>query len=214
MNYWDKLMGTDQGAASYMDTYGEGPGSETRTILASFINDGETVLDVGCGPGWNLDHFMEHGPAIANYKGLDYSERFVRVANQRARHRAGTLTGPFAVGDCRDLKEPDSSWDVVILQDCVEHTNGYVKPLEEAMRVAKKRVIITFWRGQMRDDFENDDGEDHIRDDGDDGFCGEYSRKLLEKRLDKIGYMWTETQTPEGANRWHRYYIIDKEEPK
>lgn len=207
MNYWDELMGTDEGASTYMETYGEGPGSETRQIISSFINDGESVLDVGCGPGWNYDHFMQHGPEISEYLGVDYSERFVRVANLRH-------PGMYEVGDCRWLPAPDGSWDVVILQDVVEHTNGYEKPLKEALRVARKRVILTFWRGQMRDDFENDDGEDHIRDDGNDGYCGEYSRKLLEKRLDDLGYMWTETQTSPEANRWHRYYVIDKEEPK
>lgn len=213
-NYWDKLMATDEGAATYMESYGEGPGSETRQIISGFINDGESVLDVGCGPGWNLDHFMEYGPAIKRYRGIDYSERFVRVANERAMAKAGTATGPFELGDCRKLKAYNSQYDVVIIQDCLEHTDGYEKPMEEAMRVAKKRVIVTFWRGQMRDDFENDDGENHVRDDGDDGFCGEYSRKAWEKYLDTLGFMWAETQTSPEANRWHRYYVIDKEEPR
>lgn len=207
MNYWDELMSTDEGASVYMETYGEGVGSETRHTIGSFINDGETVLDVGCGPGWNYDHFKKHGPIIEDYLGLDYSNRFVKVANQRN-------NGKYKIGDVRNFGESDKSWDVVIMQDVLEHTNGYEKPMQEALRVARKRIIVTFWRGQMRDDFENDDGENHIRDDGKDGFCGEYSRKAWEKYLDDLGYVWFETESSPEANRWHKFYIIDLEEPK
>src|SRR4051812_42129520 len=99
-------MQDDEHAATYMETYGEGVGAETRHFLASLIDDGDTVLDVGCGPGWNYDHFMIHGPNIRAYLGLDYSERFVRVANQRHPYMA-----LFRLGDVRDIKQPESSWD-------------------------------------------------------------------------------------------------------
>lgn len=207
-NYWDNLMDDDDHAANYMETYGEGSGAETRHLLASFINDGDSVLDVGCGPGWNLDHFMAHGPAIRKYKGIDYSERFVRVANKRAMEKAGTASGPFEAGDCRKLKQYDGQYDVVILQDVLEHTNGYERPVREALRVAAKRVIVVFWRPF------NENGQDDINDDGNDGYGATYDRAKWEKFVDSLGYTVTDTETPEGANRWHKYYIIDKEEPK
>jgi len=207
-NFWDKEMGDDEHAATYMDSYGEGPGSETRLTIGSFINDNETVLDVGCGPGWNLEHFLRHGPKILNYKGVDYSQRFIRVCKNRYGGK-----GLFELQDARHLKEPDGSWDVVLLQDVLDHTPGYKEPVTEALRVARKRVIISFWRGVMRDDFE-DRHEDVIRDDGNDGWTGEYSRDLWEKWLDSLGYYWHETQSSLEANRWHRFYIIDKEDLK
>lgn len=208
-NYWDKHMGTDSGAATYMHQYGEGAGSETRRILGGFINDGESVLDEGCGPGWNYDHFQKYGPKISEYKGRDYSERFIRVANRRTLARYGE--SPFELGDCRNITEPDGSWDVVLLQDVLEHTSGYEQTMAEALRVAKKRIIVTFWRGQMLDGYANDSGTSHVRDDGDDGWCGEYSRIEWEKYLDTLGYHWLETQSPPGSNRWHIFYIIDKQ---
>lgn len=218
MNYWDKIMDTDEGAAQYMLTYGEGPGTETRHIIGSFINDGDSVLDVGCGPGWNLDHFLEHGPRVSRYKGLDYSERFVRVANKRhpEEHPEIPLNkkddfGYFAFGDCRLLPAMDGLYDVVILQDCLEHTNGYEKPIHEALRVAKKRVIITFWKASFQD---GNDSLDQINDDGDDGYGATYNRANFENFLDSLGLTWLDTETSPKANRWHRYYIIDKEEPK
>lgn len=197
-NYWDEHMVDDGGAASYMLTYGEGPGSSLRYKLGSFLKPEEKVLDVGCGPGWNFDHFLEHGPAVY-YRGVDYSERFIRVASQRVGMNI------FKVGDARKLEEPDASFDVVILQDCLEHTNGYERPVSEALRVAKRRIIITFWRMSEGD-------TDTINDDGNDGYGAAYSRSKWEKYLDTLAYMWIHDEIhPEGkSHSWH-LYVIDKE---
>lgn len=197
MNYWDDLMKDDEGASTYMATYGEGPGSDTRHTIGAFLRTGETVLDVGCGPGWNLDHFMEYGPFLSDYKGLDYSERFVRVANARN-------PDMYALGDCRKLEEPDLSWDVVLLQDVLEHTNGYEASIREALRVAKKRVIVVFWRMGAGE-------EDVINDDGNDGYGAAYSRSKWEKFLDSLDLHWMHTESKEDANRQHDFYYIDKE---
>jgi SAM-dependent methyltransferase len=208
-NYWDNLMENDENAASYMETYGEGPGCETRHIISSFINDGETVLDVGCGPGWNLDHFDAYGPNIDDYLGLDLSSRFVRIANQR--HPLNDLNPRrhkfYALGDCRELKQKDFSWDVVILQDVLEHTNGFEKPVLEALRVARKRIIISFWHLK-------DDDNPHINDDrdkGEDGYGAWYDKREWIKFLNTLDYIWFETETSPEANRQHTFFIIDKD---
>ena len=202
-NYWDKLMGDDEGAAQYMMTYGEGPGCDTRHLIGKFINDGETVLDVGCGPGWNYEHFKEYGPKVRIYKGVDYSPRFIRVAKERQPKVR------WDVQDCRQLGEIALSWDVVLLQDCLEHTNGYERPLKEALRVAKKRVLVTFWKASFQDD---NNSVDQINDDGDDGYGATYNRRKWESHLDRTGYFWVTEETGPEANRWHRIYVIDKEE--
>lgn len=207
-DYWDNLMGTDEIAAHYMETYGEGVGSDTRHMIASFINEGESVLDVGCGPGWNMDHFKDM--RLRRYKGTDLSSRFVRVANNRRK-----LIGfspeyalPFEIQDARKLKEPNDSWDVVILQDILEHTNGYEKPVKEALRVSRNRIIISFWHMEEAT-------QTHINDDtdkGENGYGAWYNKDEWEKYLDKLGYFWTQTETAPDANRHHLFYIIDKQE--
>lgn len=211
-DYWDNLMETDEGAANYMQAYGEGPGCETRLIIGSFIDSGNSVLDVGCGPGWNLDHLLEYGPEKFLYKGTDLSPRFVRVSNKRRKELGvpGSVALPFELGDCRKIEEPDESWDVVLLQDVLEHTNGYEKPVSEALRVARKRIIISFWHLQ-------DDDNPHINDDtdkGENGYGAWYDKRAWEKYLDTVGYTWLQTESPEDANRQHLFYFIDKEEPK
>lgn len=204
-NYWSNIMETDENASNYMDSYGEGPGCETRMIIGSLINDGESVLDLGCGPGWNLEHFREYGPHISAYKGTDLSLRFVRVASKRPGNQ-----GNFEVGDIRDVNEKEDSWDVVILQDVLEHTNGYEKPVREALRVARKRVIVVFWR-QMENVVTktNDD-----TDKGTDGYGSDINKEEWEDFLDSLGYTWLTTETSPKANRQHTYYVIDKQEPK
>jgi ubiquinone/menaquinone biosynthesis C-methylase UbiE len=200
LNFWDNLMETDEHAAEYMKSHGEGPGYITRLTIGDFVNVGESILDVGCGPGWMWDHFAEYGPIPGAYKGIDYSERFVRVANKR--HK-----GMFELGDCRDLKEPDKSWDVVLLQDVLEHTNGYEKPVIEALRVARKRVIISFWH------LDNNEGTEHINDDGNDGYGAWYDKEKWESWLNSLPYVWHHDEiAPEGkTHKWH-FYIIDLED--
>jgi ubiquinone/menaquinone biosynthesis C-methylase UbiE len=204
-NFWDKLLGDDEHAASYMETYGEGIGAQTRIEVGSFINDGESLLDVGCGPGWNMDTFAEYGPQLKRYKGVDYSERFVRVANERRKGQFSTEYAlPFELQDQRDLKEPDGSWDAVLLQDCLEHTNGYETPVKEALRVARKRVIITFWHL-------TDSDSPHINDDGDDGYGAWYDKREWEKFLDSLDLHWLHHQFFFPASRQRDLYVIDKE---
>jgi ubiquinone/menaquinone biosynthesis C-methylase UbiE len=196
-NFWDTHAGTVEEASMYMASYGEGVGSDTRKTLCQFILDGESVLDVGCGPGWNYEHFKEFGPKVSDYKGTDYSEVMIEGAKMKYPE------ANFEVGDVRDIQEPDESWDVVLLQDVLEHTNGYEKPLEDAVRVAKKRIIVTFWHL-----IEN--GE-HINDDGNDGWGAWYERGKWEKFLDSLGYRWVHLSSGPGDNRAHDFYIIYKE---
>lgn len=197
-NFWDNLMGTDDDASMYMHSYGEGVGSDTRKTLQALINDGESLLDSGCGPGWNYEHFNEFGPKLSAYKGTDYSPRFIRACKGKYPE------ADFEVQDARKLLEPDESWDVVLLQDIVEHTNGYETPITEALRVARKRVIVTFWHLT-----ENDD---HINDDGNDGYGAWYSRSRLEDYLDSLNLFWIHETSLPDANRQHDFYIIDKQE--
>jgi ubiquinone/menaquinone biosynthesis C-methylase UbiE len=204
-NFWNNLMGSVESAGEYMLSYGEGPGSSIRHILSEFIQVGETVLDVGCGPGHNMDHLAEYGPRVTRYKGVDYASYFIEADNQKLRSRGYDFVDKFEVQDCRDLKELNESWDVIIIQDCLEHTNGYERPMKEALRVARKRIIIAFWHLT-----ENDD---HINDDGNDGWGAWYSKPKWEEFLNSTGYAWHHIDITTGEHKRVRdFYIIDKEQ--
>jgi len=200
MNYWDELMGSTEDASVYMQSYGEGVGSETRATISKFINDNESVLDVGCGPGWNYEHFRDvEGLKLTDYKGTDYSELMIEGALLKYPE------AKFEVADARDMGEGNNTWDVVLLQDIVEHTNGYKLPVKEALRIARKRVIVVFWRL-------TDGEEDTINDDGNDGYGAAYSRPKWEKYLDSLNLKWMTLTSEDGANRHHDFYFIEKGE--
>lgn len=196
LNLWDKIANTPEEASMYMGTYGEGADAGTRTVLVSLINDGESVLDVGAGPAWNYERFRRDLPNV-KYRGLDYSR--VMVEGAKLKYPEADIE----VGDVRDIPEADNSWDVVILQDVLEHTNGYEKPLEEALRVARKRIIVSFWHLAEMDD-------PHINDDGDDGWGAWYDKREWEKFLDSLNVYWLHDQI-DFNNRARDYYVIDLE---
>lgn len=191
-------MGDDEHAAEYMLTYGEGPGSPLRHKIASYLKPEEWVLDVGCGPGWNFDHLQQFGPAVY-YRGRDYSERFIRVASERVKPLK-----IFKVGDVRKIDEPDGHFDVVILQDVLEHTNGYEQPVKEALRVARRLVIVTFWHLTENDDHINDNPEENDLD----GWGAWYSQGKWEKYIDLLNIKWTHERLPR-KDAYHDIYILE-----
>ena len=198
-NYWDKLLGDDEHAATYMSTYGEGVGSPLRYLIGKYLKPGEWVLDSGCGPGHNFDHFLAYGPSVI-YRGEDYSKRFVRVTSERVKPMK-----IFSVGDVRKLKHEDKSFDVVIMQDVLEHTNGYERPVSEALRVARRACIFSFWHLMDKDE------DNPVNDDGDDGWGAWYSKPKWEKYLDSLGYEWEHERIPR-KDAFHDLYVVYKEQ--
>lgn len=96
----------------------------TKT-LGWYVNDESRILDVGCGSLCNEFHRV-------------YGERYVGL---------DTGDAPYVkdvTGDAHDLSRfPDDSFDVVTLWSVVEHLYNPYQALKEAIRVAKKAVILT-----------------------------------------------------------------------
>lgn len=194
MNYWNKLMESPEQAAQYMDSYGEGVGFALRVKLSKLIQ-GKSVLDVGAGPAWNYKQFKG-----VKYKALDYASYFVEGVKKKWPEI------DYELGDVRDILEDDGSWDTVIVQDCLEHTNGYEEPLKEALRVASQRVIVTFWHLTEDDDHININPAENDLD----GWGAWYSQGKWEKFLNKLKYPWIHESIMTG-NHKRDIYIIDKD---
>lgn len=100
------------------------------------IQDGATVLDLGCGGG--LDAFLAAHRVGRGGKviGLDMTPEMVEKAKANA--RAGNYTNvEFALAEIEKLPLPDDSVDVVISNCVINHSPNKVAVFSEAYRVLK-----------------------------------------------------------------------------
>lgn len=139
--YWQTL----ENKKSYIRGYGEGVGTASRDWLLTVIKDGESLLDVGCGPGCTYENLKTHGRDIA-YCGLDFAPGFVDACRELFPE------ADFRVGDALNLEAPDNTWDTVLLRHVLEHLPHYRPAIAEALRVAKRRVVIVMWRPLGKED--------------------------------------------------------------
>ena len=107
------------------------------------------VLELACGSANDYRAFVEFGLAShLDYRGIDLTEKNV----MNARRRFPDV--PFEVGDVRSLRYGDREFDYVIASDVFEHLSldGMELALDEAMRVARRGIALTFFNmGEMPD---------------------------------------------------------------
>lgn len=79
------------------------------------INDGSSVLDLGCGPGNNASVIMQQ-KSNCTLVGYDLSETMIKIA------QSTVPNCQFEIQDINDLKE-EKQYDVVIASFCIVHLN-------------------------------------------------------------------------------------------
>jgi glycosyltransferase involved in cell wall biosynthesis len=115
--------------------------SGPRRLLAELLRSlGNSLLDVGCGPGMLWPYLERYRPGFA-WTGLDATERMLAVARQLFPHV------PVHHGDAGDLPFGDGSFDVVLLRHVLEHLPEWLllRALREATRVAGNAVCLDFY---------------------------------------------------------------------
>jgi SAM-dependent methyltransferase len=101
--------------------------------LAEFEGSaGRRVLDVGCGTGVDLVHFVRGGAAAT---GIDVSEAAIRLAAANLGHRH--LAAHLLVGDGEALPFPDATFDYVFAHGVVQYTPDDRQLVEECRRVLR-----------------------------------------------------------------------------
>lgn len=94
---------------------------------------GESVLMIGCGSGKYLQFARDARRKVA---GVEISQSLAARAHAR-------IGGCVAVADARNLPFPDRSFDTVTLWDVLEHLPEDSRALEEALRVARRNVLLS-----------------------------------------------------------------------
>jgi ubiquinone/menaquinone biosynthesis C-methylase UbiE len=166
VTWWDKNISNP---GNYMRGHGDSVGVASRDWVLTQIKDGESLLDVGCGPGVEYENLVRHNRDVI-YRGVDFSQCFIDACHDMF------PGGDFRFGDARKLEEADKSFDTVLLRHVLEHCPGYADPIAEACRVARKRVLIVMWRIPSVQ-------PDRIQDLGDEGYCSDYNKSEFESYL-------------------------------
>jgi SAM-dependent methyltransferase len=102
--------------------------SNIKYILNS-IQDGQSVMDAGCGKGYLLNRIKQAYPQARLY-GLDLENH---LEYEGIHFTPGTVTAlPF----------PDNHFDIVICTHTIEHIISLDKAVEELIRITRRKLII------------------------------------------------------------------------
>lgn len=119
-------------------------GRHIRRIIASMIRglDYHSVLDVGCGQGSLLQDLRPLRPQ-ARYAGVDFSEKALEVARQRA---------PDAEFAALDLTRAhlERRFDLVLCTDVVEHIEDDDAAFTNLAAMTGRWLLVSTLQGRMR----------------------------------------------------------------
>jgi len=95
---------------------------------------GQSLLEVGCGTGRNLEFFSELGLDVT---GIDSSKPMLQMAAKRLGPGAGLL-----LGEANRLAFDNNSFDIVAIITVLEFLPDPAGALKEAARVSREKVYI------------------------------------------------------------------------
>lgn len=107
------------------------------------LRAGESVLDLGCGPGDRVVELAQQVGARGNAVGIDYSESLIDEA--RRRWGASGLPVSFHVGDAHALPFPDASFDACRAERVFVHLQDPAQAMSELVRVARSGARIAIF---------------------------------------------------------------------
>jgi ubiquinone/menaquinone biosynthesis C-methylase UbiE len=111
---------------------------EIEHVTDLCLENGEftKVLDIGTGSGLFAEAFFKRGLKVS---GVDANPEMLTAARQFVPN------GDFREGTAEVLPFPDNSFDLVFLGLILHEADETLIALEEAFRVARKRVCIQEW---------------------------------------------------------------------
>jgi ubiquinone/menaquinone biosynthesis C-methylase UbiE len=121
--YLDRVAATELGR-SY----------KRRMLEALDIRPGQTVLDLGCGPGTDLSALAQAATVTGTVVGIDHDQATVNTARDRT---AGQSTVSVRLGDIHDLPLPDRTADRARTDRVLQHVADPVQALREIRRILK-----------------------------------------------------------------------------
>ncbi len=108
------------------------------TALLDLAKDAkpDSVLDVGCGEGFTLERF--HNEKIGKkLVGIDFLDTAIKIGKKERPYL------DLRQGNIYDIPFKDSSFDLVICSEVLEHVDDPKKALKELARVTKKYCLLS-----------------------------------------------------------------------
>jgi ubiquinone/menaquinone biosynthesis C-methylase UbiE len=123
----------------YVSEYGRG--FYVLDVLARYVPDfraeGARVLDIGCGDAGVIIAFAEAGAEVS---GLELDRKSLLRARVRAEEHG--VRAALAAGIAEALPFPDASFDLVILDNVLEHVTDQRRTLSEIRRVLRPKGLL------------------------------------------------------------------------
>lgn len=120
--------------------------------LNNYINDGDRVLDVGCGIGYGMNLLSIKAKEVY---GVDVDKKAVAYCSDQLLGKNPKIK-ELKDYDGYHLPYEDKFFDVVTCVDVLEHVEDYDAFLDELVRVAKKTVVLD--TPNRRPEYTNPDG--------------------------------------------------------
>lgn len=127
---------------AYLDTAAATPVGvdyKRRLIEALDVRAGQTVVDLGCGPGTDLATLAEEVGPAGTVLGVDHDPRMVTEASRRFADRRNV---EVRAGDVQDLPLADASVDRARVDRVLQHLPAPARAFAEARRVLRPGGIL------------------------------------------------------------------------
>lgn len=99
------------------------------------LQEGETILECGCGPGWLWRSSLQRIPAGCHITLTDLSSGMITETQAALAHAPRQFH--FQTADIQELPFPDVSFDVVVANHMLYHVPDIPKALAEVRRVLR-----------------------------------------------------------------------------
>ena len=119
------------------------------------LSDGETVLEIGCGPGVNFEHLRDAVGSTGTVVGLDFSAEMVQQATQRVHEHGWTNVHVIRADGIQAGIAPDT-FDAVIAPlalSAMPDVHGALESIHEALQPNGRLVVLEldlFQEGPLR----------------------------------------------------------------
>ncbi|WP_128801659.1 MULTISPECIES: methyltransferase domain-containing protein [unclassified Streptomyces] len=120
----------------------------TRLAALSGAQEGDRVLDVGCGTGYLTRHMAARVGPAGTVTGVDPSPPVLAYARRR-KQRPGSAPCTYQEGIAESLDLPDASFDTVVTSLMLHHLPEELRPaaLREMLRVVRpggRLLVVEF----------------------------------------------------------------------